>query len=540
MISYKNLYSLGLAPGESLGIVNQFRRVAREGFNVTDSPDQRFFKLLFYFYNDDEADSINVDFFNGGSSGLLSPTWLENPTGDYYKYNSAWAYLKNNFEEERANALKNFIILLSRISSESPWYFKEITGVDEAMTRENWIVPTERKKISIKCMADPVDRRIESLISLYRSIVWSQTRKCEVLPANLRKFDMGLFVFSGLINGVTYTKDPSKSPLASINEIKVADLLKRGGTTENINWMEIDSDVDITHNAPYKYLEFHNCEISLDSIKSGYGSLTNESGFEQEFTIDIYFDECYENEYNPYLTEFFGDFFTWDMWRTSIGNDGEFAGNIPEFSFSESGDDSGSTSTETPEMGLWDSYKADLFERANNIKNQAISTVNGMINSTKSSVSNALTGGLGNIYGKGGGIEGAMGSVQQEVSQQIKSLSAKVSGNINETAIKASKSVAGAITAPILGSIKTTGNLVADAVDTAQNIVVKPVLGTLNATKTAISRTTETVASYINEAGDYVANESKRLGDIAYTSQENLANKIGKNRLNSSKLGSIN
>ena len=324
MISYKSLYSLGLSPGDSLGDVNRFRRIGYTDADITDSPDQRFFKILFYFYNDIEGDPTKVDFFNGGSSGLLAPTWLDNPTTDFYKYNSAWAYLKNNYEEERADALRQFIVLLSSISSDSPWYFKEISGVDEALAREKWTVTDERKKISIKCMNDPIDRRIENLISLYRSIVWSQIRKCEVLPANLRKFDMGLYIFSGLINGVTHTKKPIERT-AQGNPMN-NDLINRGQNSE-FNWKNIDGEIN---NAPYKYLEFHNCEISMDSLKSGYGTINNESGFEQEFTIDIYFDECYEQQYNPYILGYFGDFFKWDMWTNSgiIGN-GVVTGNIP-------------------------------------------------------------------------------------------------------------------------------------------------------------------------------------------------------------------
>ena len=54
MFTYKNLYSLGIEPGGSPGDIARFRRVAHEGFNISDMPDTRFFKLLFYFYNEDE------------------------------------------------------------------------------------------------------------------------------------------------------------------------------------------------------------------------------------------------------------------------------------------------------------------------------------------------------------------------------------------------------------------------------------------------------------------------------------------------------
>ena len=535
MISYGSLYSMGLAPGETLGDVQRFRRLDRGGFNITDNPDLRFFKLLFYFYNDDESDNTRIDWFNGGSSGLLAPTWLENPSqDDYYKYNSAWAYLKNNYEEERAVALKEFITLLSQISTQSPWYFKEVTGVDEALTRERWSVGDERKKISIKCLNDSVDRRIESLLSLYRSIVWSHSRKCEVLPANLRKFDMGLFVFSGLVNGVTH----SKTIQAPSNNIKVEDILKKGGTLENFNWKTMGDTGSPTSNAPYKYIEFHNCEISMDSLKSGYGTMSNESGMEQEFTIDIYFDDCYENEYNPYLLEYFGDFFMWDLWTAGARkDDGEVTGDVPVFTGYGTKDFSTTPSTLLSTDGSTD-ITEDIKNRVNNVKSQAEQSVKDSLINTRNSVLNSIKGGLGNIYGKGMGIDSAVGSVEQELSQQIKSLQNKVIGNIHDTATKASRSLTGAVTAPALGSIKAAGTVADTVVDSATNVAAKPVLGTLKATETASVRATETGLSYVNEAGDYVANESKNLGDIAYDSQARFANQIGKNRLNA-KLGKL-
>ena len=558
MISYENIYKYN-APGSGIpagvGDMHRFRRVDRTGFNVTDNVDLRFFKLLFYFINDD-VDNTEVNFFNGGSSGLLAPTWLDNPRdNEYYKYNSAWAFLKSNYEEERADALEKFICLLSQISSESPWYFQSVSGVDEALSREKWQVSEERKKISIKCLNDPVDHRIESLLSLYRSIVWSHARKCEVLPANLRKFDMGMFVFGGLFNGLVVERD------------------KSGNQT---NWAKIGHLNINTDRANYKYIEFHNCEISLDSIKSGFGEMSNAEGFEQEFTIDIYFDDCYEHEYNPFIMRSFGDFFVWDAWTNSGIVDNEPQGDTGAANYIHSNmmtNIESRTEQEITERLAYMEYKGtdeprkisdmgnvatntskavelqtppSIFDRmgdmASRTAQQSWDQVKGIGKTAVMSGINAATGGLGNIYGKGSGLMGAADAIQQEVTKQVSSLANKVSGNINDTAMKASKSITGAITKPILGTIKAAGTMTSDLVDTTNNIVAKPVLGTLKAAETAVTRTTEVGASYVNEAGEYVSNESKRLGNIAYDEQANFANQIGKNRLeqlNKKKLGTL-
>ena len=550
MISYENIYKYN-APGSGIpggvGDIHRFRRVDRTGFNVTDNVDLRFFKLLFYFINDD-VDNTDVKFFNGGSSGLLAPTWLDNPKeNEYYKYNSAWSFLKSNYEEERADALEKFICLLSQISSESPWYFQSVSGVDEALSREKWQVSEDRKKISIKCLNDPVDHRIESLLSLYRSIVWSHARKCEVLPANLRKFDMGMFVFGGLFDGLIVKKD------------------KNGRQTD---WANIGYMNDSLDRSNYKYIEFHNCEISLDSIKSGFSEISNETGFEQAFTIDIYFDDCYEYEYNPFILRSFGDFFLWDAWTNNGIVNNEPTGDTDVYDKETVDIDAEETEQEITERLAYLEYKGDdaprvipnmgsistykyipqpgLLERmgdmASRAASQAAAQVVGTARSAVNSAINSVTGGLGNIYGKGGGLMGAADAIQQEVTKQVSSLANKVSGNINDTAMKASKSITGTITKPILGTIKAAGTMTSDLVDATNNIVAKPALGTLKAAETAVTRATEVGVSYVNEAGEYISNESKRLGNVAYDKQVNLANQIGKNRLeqlNKKKLGTL-
>ena len=90
-----------------------------DNFNLFDTPSKKYFKILFYFGNDDnDTSDINKDLYTGFSNGLLSPSWLyTNTNGEnlYYEYNSAWAYLKLNAEDERAEKLKQFVHLLSNI-----------------------------------------------------------------------------------------------------------------------------------------------------------------------------------------------------------------------------------------------------------------------------------------------------------------------------------------------------------------------------------------------------------------------------------------
>ena len=547
MISYENIYKYSVpgseTPGSILGDVHRFRRVEREGFNAADVVDTRFFKLLFYFFND-EPDPNRVDWFNGGPSGLLSPTWLDNPTGDYYKYNSAWAYLKSNYEEERADALVQFVNLLSQISSESPWYFQSISGIDEALVREKWAVGEERKKISIKCMNDPVDHRIESLLSLYRSIVWSHVRKCEVLPSNLRKFDMGMFVFSGLFRGL---------------------IVKNDDNGNQSDWAQIGRFNDDIDRANYKYIEFHNCEIAMDSLKSGFSEMSNESGFEQEFTIDIYFDDCYEYEYNPFVMRSFGDFFLWDAWQTSRNESGEAIGKIDGILYSDERLKSIETNTLEDMNGRLNYFRyIESIKAQALIKNQDVSkndtinknplkpfddesikgqtsqkkdtinknplkpltdnligfgnaAVNTAIKSATSSVDKILYGSKrDNIYykvdkGLINDINSGMKSIDKTIQGQINSLEKKVLGNINGL-VRDSINVGG-------GSVRNTVQNGIDQVNSQVNSKIK------NAGNIA----GETIDKSFGDVKKTITNN---LGNLYSGTEQMVGNIVGKNRLN--------
>ena len=381
---------------------------------------------------------------------------------DYYKYNSAWSYLKNNYENERADTLQQFINLLSQISSESPWYFNQVSGVDEALNRENWEVQEDRKKITINCLDDSVDHRIESLLSMYRSIVWSHVRKCEVLPANLRKFDMGLFVFSGYIQGLAGSP---ADPTPSTGKKQMV------GIKQPKDWNPIGGN-DLSAN--YKYIEFHNCEISLDSLSSGYSDLNNGEGIHQAYNIDIYFDDCYEKTFNPFLLKEFGDFFLWDTW-TSVGrsDSGVALGEVPDEAdeieslnpawemtmnnrlhpYGEATNTPGTESVSTGSSNIFQKVLSQMADRASRLGQTVTSVGNGVIQSMQNSAINAVTGDLGNIYGNGMGMLGSAEAIADTVQQQVLTLGNAIAGNISGTLTGASRAATRATTAPIQKTI---------------------------------------------------------------------------------------
>lgn len=328
-------------------------------FNLLDIPGHLYFKIMFNFWNgdiDNPGDKIT-------SGGLLSPTWnIINNNSDYHNYNSAWAYLKMNNENERAEKLEKFVNLLSNINIYSPWYFQSIEGLETALNRQYIMTQDfkidERGKISIKCLKDSHDDRIGTLLDLYRDIIWSHVWKHEVIPANLRKFDMSIYIFS--------------SPVSILHD-------KNG---KYASFKESSSYL-----SSYKYLEFHNCEIDYNSITSGLSVLNNVEGVEPEYNIDIYFDDCYEIRYNEYMQRTIGDVILWDMLTNTTNMDGSTTDYTIK---SEAQKDNNTRKDELlSRLNYYNNDKGILSEMAEDLINTGVDRINKFAKSLY----------LGNIYG---------------------------------------------------------------------------------------------------------------------------------------------
>ena len=282
---------------------------AARDFNLLDTPAQKYFKILFYFGSMSEYDTDDTTRL----SGLLAPTWevfneRENATFassmsalQYYDFNSAWAYLMLNDELERAEKLEQFVTLLSDINTYSPWYFTSVNGIGEALerkaTEDGKIDMNDRKKLTITCLPDAFDNRITTLLELYRDITWSWVQKKEIIPANLRKFDMALYIFEAPNNVWHYSDN---------NEVII--------------------DGKSGYQPSYKMIEFHDCEFNYNSIKSGWNELNNQTGFAPTYNIEILYNDCYDVSYNEFMLQTIGDVIMTDTAFVTYNEEGIIQG----------------------------------------------------------------------------------------------------------------------------------------------------------------------------------------------------------------------
>jgi hypothetical protein len=130
-------------------------------------------------------------FFNNTGSKLLS-------TGDKVP-NTAYTYLNNIGDYARASYLKKFVNHLQKISTNTPWFFQTLDGLADAWKRgyqaDDFLaaLPNDRK-ITIGCL-ESMDLRMSALIDLYRKACFDWNYRREIVPWNLRTFDVYVYVY---------------------------------------------------------------------------------------------------------------------------------------------------------------------------------------------------------------------------------------------------------------------------------------------------------------------------------------------------------
>lgn len=263
-------------------------------------------------------------FFNFSSNFGLLGSLIHTSTSKYAKdINTAYMYLSNNIEGDKfsekyknvlrakRSSLESFGKILNYLQMECPWFFKEVGGLAEVTKRNfNEIVPAEEKQITLTFNPDAVDMRISTLLDLYVNACYDTINFKEVIPENLRKFDMSIIIFNPPIANlnVPYTYMSTQELEKAYQRAKEKSMANIGFQTDlgadesdfsksMNNWAGI-----LKERMSFKCIILKNCEIDLNNLTTTPEVLSTEEPLSLEYTINIKYQRSYIYNLNKPLS----------------------------------------------------------------------------------------------------------------------------------------------------------------------------------------------------------------------------------------------
>ena len=284
--------------------------------NLTES-DKYVLRLPQWGY-DDFINERNI-FIKNFSTGFGDPGWmyfkvffkfntqhglfggLLNHANPELTLNGAYSYLsqcsgryKTAKLGDKATALRKFTNLLSYINSYSPWFFKSIKNLSNAGNPYISDFTSDNKSFELELAEDAIDMRISTLFSLYKFACFDDINCREIIPDNLRKFDMCVVIFSS----------PLKLQHTPLEGFSNSEIFK----THKKNKYKNLYDNDTQNLMSFKLFNFLNCEFDKSTLGGTIpGDLTNDNPFQLgKNTIKINYDRMYEYTNNEFTGDLFG------------------------------------------------------------------------------------------------------------------------------------------------------------------------------------------------------------------------------------------
>lgn len=305
--SWSDMFKLKLPDWTYADFINE-RAIWQKGLSsVFDEPGWFYFKIFFDF-----------DTNHGLFGGLLNYKELTQAT------NSAAKYLYSNIDnhknikaKDRITALYKFASILSYINDQAPWYFKEVKNLNDAVSPvvDNF---SQERFIEIGVTQDAIDMRLSTLMSLYNYACFDNFYNKEIVPKNLRKFNMSIVVFQTPLRYLhTSFTSNKKIEFMGIDVGAVVDEVsgffgKKKSRKPASNYKSMNVNNGLSNNfgdlMSMKIYTFLGCEFDLKSFSDIIpGQITNENPFQLgNSSIKISYTKCVEHTMNEFYGMMFG------------------------------------------------------------------------------------------------------------------------------------------------------------------------------------------------------------------------------------------
>jgi len=171
----------------TLSNISQFRYGDSSEFHASEDPTYLTFSLEFIF------DPIFLDSIGMYNSPLLMGNGDSNAE---YADASAEMFLKARNLQPQYQRLKQFKQLLYNVSTKMPWYFQTIRGLEKLWENASKMSEGQkaREAVLVITTLESIDLKIAYLAELYRKAVYDGVYMREILPDNMRWFQLDLYV----------------------------------------------------------------------------------------------------------------------------------------------------------------------------------------------------------------------------------------------------------------------------------------------------------------------------------------------------------
>ena len=311
--------------------IQDFRKagtLAKQSLPYQD-PTYLGFLLLFQWTDTPVADPSFSKTMTHGNTTPNSP--LFDPMGAEY-------YLKNLAEvkdpdgsdkfQRKLAALQNFKKALQKINQDMPWYWQTLGGL-EKLNQINPLEPYiggDDAKIAIGCL-ESVNMAITGLMRLYKEAVFDEEKWTYVVPPNLRKFSVVIYVTEIRdlrMQGAPKEAAKDSSESATSKPPKPGEILKQGfkktfgknnkpsDNFPNVNNGDqypkestdalasvYDPNEDLVGQNRKPYFAFHltNCEFDITSGSQAFESLTNAAPEMSSQLISFNYERLWQVDY---------------------------------------------------------------------------------------------------------------------------------------------------------------------------------------------------------------------------------------------------
>lgn len=345
--------------------------------SIATQPAWLYFKLFFKF---------------DSSYGLLGGIMRSSDGNKFAANNTAIQYLTRNLGKSNDNmaarrkSLVKFVRSLSYISSYAPWFFKSVKDVNNALNM-NLNNLTAEKSIEIECSEEATDLRLLTLMDFYKYAAYDAINQKEILPENLRKFDLDIVVF--------------QSPIRYL-QTSTRDLKGRTTLYKNLN------AANMTDRMSFKLFSFQGCEIDYSTLNTMLPqTFSNQAPFQSSPTFKIKYDRVYQHNQNEFAKVLFGDSgFLWSQNEATS----------PETINAES-DDHENKRHKMMQYAIDNKY----------YYNPASQTYKTLVDASESTISAAMmlidgSAGLGNLYGEAASVGSTFKSIGKNTKKAYKDL----------------------------------------------------------------------------------------------------------------------